>query len=281
LTRPRFNPPVSFDALRETLLASVRGAGKILLKYFGGVIHPRKKGGTSSIVCDADLAAERYILRQIRARFPQHNTVAEESGVVWRSSEFTWVIDPLDGTSNFVAQVPWFGVQIAVVRGDYPVAAAMYLPTEDLLYFAQKGEGAYRNDTRVSATPETRLKNVLCAFGFDPAPARRTRARAELLFRVGQAVRNTRATNSLFDFCYTIDGRFGACINLKTKIWDIAPVSLILPEAGGAFSDLRGQAIRFQFDARTMEREYAILAGPRRLHAALLSVVRRRTAVQQ
>jgi myo-inositol-1(or 4)-monophosphatase len=267
-------PRESLALLERVLISTVRGAGDILLEHFGQVTHPRQKDGPSSVVCDADLAAERYVLRAIRQWFPKHNTVAEESGVSWRSSEYTWVIDPLDGTSNFVAGIPWFGVQIAVLHREVPVAAAMYLPTENTLYRAVAGGGAYCNERRVSITKSKSLQKVLCAFGFDPDPVRRQRPRIELLFRVSQLVRNTRATNSLVDFCYTIDGRLGACINLKTKIWDIAPVSLILPEAGGRFTYPDGREIIFEFDAKTMRREYAILAGARALHTQLLQVTR-------
>ena len=124
-------------------------------------------------------------------------------------------------------------------------------------------------------TAELDLQKVLCAFGFDPAPVRRSRRSVELLFRVAAAVRNTRTTNSLVDFCYTVDGRFGGCINLKTKIWDIAPVALILPEAGGKFTHLDGGQIVFELDARGMSRDYVILGASAALHAKLAALASR------
>jgi fructose-1,6-bisphosphatase/inositol monophosphatase family enzyme len=93
-----------------------------------------------------------------------------------------------------------------------------------------------------------------------------------LLFRISNAVRNTRATNSLVDFCYTVDGRFGGCINLKTKIWDIAPVALILPEAGGKFTYLDGKQIVFDLGERATQRNYAILGASAGLHAKLAAL---------
>ena len=286
------------------LLDCVLGAGQILLRYFGHAIHPRQKENASSIVCDADLAAERFILKHIRARFPHHNIVSEESGRAWQTSEYTWVVDPLDGTSNFVAGIPWFGVQIALLRGRSPIVAAMYLPTENALYFAEAGRGAWRNRKRIHVTAEPKLQNVLCAFAFDPVrtpDAAHPRARAtlpplpegegrgegeqpaphplpspaDLLFRVSSAVRNTRATNSLVDFCYTADGRLGGCINLKTKIWDIAPMHLILPEAGGKFTHLDGSRILLQLDAQAAAQNYAVLGASTRLHGKLLTLTSR------
>lgn len=255
----------------RTLLDCVRGAGKVLLRYFGRVTRPRQKEGPSSIVCDADLAAEEFILDRIARRFPRHNIISEESGRTWKSARESWVIDPLDGTSNFVAGIPWFGVQIGLLHGREPVMAAMYLPVEDVLYFAEAGQGAYRNGSRVAVTRATDLQEVLCAFGFDPGPSRRTRRMVELLFQVSRGVRNTRATNSLVDFCYTIDGRLGGCLNMKTRIWDIVPVALLLPEAGGVFTDLRGRPVRFEVGERAGQREYAVVGASRLLHPQLLA----------
>jgi myo-inositol-1(or 4)-monophosphatase len=254
---------------KECLLQCVKAGGEIVRGYFGKVIHPRQKEAASSIVCDADLASEKRVIEIIHAQFPGDNIIAEESGRVWRDSEYTWVIDPLDGTSNFVAGIPWFGVQVAVLRGADPVLGAMYLPIEDTLYFAEAGKGARRNGKPVRVTAETDLQKVLCAFGFDSPPQRRVRPSVELLFRVAAAVRNTRTTNSLVDFCYTIDGRFGGCMNLKTMIWDIAPVALILPEAGGRFTHLDGSPIAFTLDEDAVNRQYAILGASVRLHPQL------------
>jgi myo-inositol-1(or 4)-monophosphatase len=262
--------------MKRILVACLRGAGRILLGYFGRVTHPRKKESASSIVCDADLAAEEYVLRCLQREFPDHNIISEESGGTFRDSDYTWVIDPLDGTSNFVAGLPWFGVQIGLLKGSQPILAGMYLPIERTFYTAEAGGGAERNGAKVQVSSEKKLENVLCAFGFDPAPARRDRERIELLFRVSQGVRNTRATNSLVDFCFTIDGRLGGCINLKTKIWDIVPASLILPEAGGKFTNLTGKPIQFQLDAQAPEREYAVLGASPMLHAQLLRRMWRR-----
>jgi myo-inositol-1(or 4)-monophosphatase len=265
---------IASEQFKATLLECVAMGGDVLRRSFGRLVHPRQKEAASSIVCDADLAAEKRILRHIRAWFPGHNTIAEESGRDWRGSEYTWVIDPLDGTSNFVAGIPWFGVQIALLRGLKPILGAMYLPLEDTLYFAEAGRGAYRNGKKVRVTAEPDLHRVLCAFGFDPAPIRRSRRSIDLLLRVSAAVRNTRATNSLVDFCYTVDGRLGGCVNLKTRIWDIAPVALILPEAGGKFSYLDGSPIAFDLGPQGVDRNYVILGGSARLHTKLVALTR-------
>ncbi len=261
--------------LREILVDVLRGAGGVLLRYFGKVRQVRQKGHISSVVCEADLASEQYVLKRLRAALPQAGVISEESGWIGGSSEYTWVVDPLDGTSNFVAGLPWFGVQAGLLRAGQPVLAAMYLPVEDTLYISEIGQGVFRNGKRVQVTSETNLKKVLCAFGFDgTAGAAQARRDAALLMRVATGVRNTRATNSLVDFCYCIDGRLGACINLKCMIWDIVPVSLMLPEAGGTLTGLDGSPIKFELGRGHFGKVYTIVGASRKLHSKLLSRVR-------
>ncbi len=270
-------PEALLSRIRRTLTDCTLGGGEILIEHFGQVTHPRPKEHPSSIVCDADLASEEFVLDRIRGEFPDDSIVSEESGCVRGSTDWTWVVDPLDGTSNFVAGIPWFGIQVGVLCGHRPLLAAMYLPVDGLLYVAQAGQGVTRNGKPVTVTAEKRLQNVLCAFGFDPASSRHRRQAMEMLLRISGAVRNTRATNSLVDFCYTLDGRLGACINLKTKIWDIVPMALMLPEAGGRFTDLLGKKITFHLDDTVSERDYTILGASRTLHRQLLRLLRPRT----
>ena len=261
--------------MKKTLLECVRSAGQILLEFCGKDANVRHKGDQSNVVTDADLASERWIVDHIRARFPRHSILAEETGYARQPSEFTWVIDPLDGTSNFAAGLPWFGVQIAVLQNATPILAAMYLPETETLYFAEKGCGTYRDKRRVRVTAEIRLKNVLCAFGLDATASKpQARQQAAILVQVTSGVRNVRATNCLLDFCYTIDGRLGGCINFNTKIWDIAPLCLMLPEAGGHLTDLSGDQIKFRLDAEPFDRNYTMLGASRKLHPRLFSLVK-------
>jgi myo-inositol-1(or 4)-monophosphatase len=261
----------------ESLLSLVtRDAGAILLKYYGRVKGVRQKGGLASVVCDADLAAEESILRRLQREFPEDGIVAEESGYRAGSSDYTWVIDPLDGTSNFVAGLPWFGTQIARLHHGVVCAAAMFLPLDNAMFISELGQGAFRNGQRLQVTAERNPKKILCAFGLDgTANVRRSRYQAEIARRVSQTVRNLRATNSLFDFCYTLEGRLGACVNLNTYIWDIAPVCLMFPEAGGEFTNLAGNPIRFVLGKKSPEVTYEVLGANRSLHGKLVEAIRR------
>lgn len=263
----------NLSSLKETLLECVLPAGEILLRYFGNSPATRSKGDHSNIVTEADLAAERWIVGHIRARHPDHSIVAEETGYERRDPQFTWVIDPLDGTSNFAAGLPWFGVQVALLHRAQPILAAMFLPVPGTLYLAERDGGVWRDGTRVQVTAERQLQNVLCAVGLDPAgTALELRRQVWLLSQVIQHVRNFRATNCLVDLCATVDGRLGGFINLNTKIWDIAPVALMLPEAGGCLTDLEGQPIAFRLDTEPVDRVYAVVGASVALHPQLLAL---------
>ena len=263
------------DRIRESILHCVHTAGDVLLHHFGRVTDIRQKGEHSSVVSEADLAAEACILSHIRSEFPGHDIIAEESGGTLRQADYTWVVDPLDGTSNYVAGLPWFGVQIAVLHRATPIIAAMYLPITRTLYSAELGQGAFRDGERLQVTREIRMKNVLCAFGPDPdASDDVNRANVGMLQRVLGRVRNLRTTNCLLDFCYTADGRFGGCVNLRAKIWDIAPVCLILPEAGGHMTDPQGNPIVLHLTEADLQRDYAVLGSSVTLFPEFLAATR-------
>lgn len=250
-------------------------AGGVLLRHFGRVRQIRQKENASSVVCEADLASEARVIRRIRRRFPSAGIIAEESGLTAVGAELTFVIDPLDGTSNFVAGLPWFGAQVGVLREGKPVCAAMFLPVENTLYVAEAGGGVWRNGERLRLQRGAGLKRVLCAFGLDPARDAKVRRRhAEWLCRLAGAVRNIRTTNSLFDFCYTLEGRLGGCINLNCKIWDIVPILLMLPEAGGDFRSLNGDPIELDLGPRNFGRSYQVLGAAPGLLRPLLRVLR-------
>jgi len=261
--------------MKTLLTRDLKSAGKRLLRYFGRALHVKRKESHASVVTEADTAVERFLAQRIRARFPAHNILGEETGWQHRGSEFTWVIDPVDGTSNFAAGLPWFGVMLAVLHNAKPVMAAVYLPVTDTLYFAEKGKGVFRNGQRVHVSRATRLSDVLCSFALDPTPNRRqTRRNIQLFQHLLAACRNLRMTNSLVDFCSTLDGRIGVCLNQMTKIWDIAPFVLMFPEAGGTFTDQEGNPIRFDLTTDPDQRDYAVLGGNRALHKQTLAIIK-------
>ena len=252
-----------------------RAAGQLLLGEFGRTTDAVQKSDLSNVVTAADLASERLIVQAIRQRHPRHSIVAEETGCDLRDSEFTWVVDPLDGTSNFAAGIPWFGVLIALLRAGQPVLGVLHLPASGDLYCAERGGGAFRNGQRISVTTEPLLCNVLWAWGMDAADSDAAAARdTALLARVLQRVRNVRATNSLVDAAYVADGRLGGMVNRSTRIWDIAAPMVIIGEAGGVYSSADGQPLALDVSSKAADRAYAVSAAAPALHSRMLALIR-------
>lgn len=259
----------------NTALECAESAAHLLLSHFGKVKGIRIKESHSSIVTEADLASDRHIRAMIAARHPDHNLLTEESGFVDQGSVFTWVVDPLDGTSNFAAGLPWFGVMVALLESGMPTASAMVLPVEELVYTARRGQGAHCNGHPVSVSKATNPASVLCAYGLDATrDPEETARQAGILGRLAQTVRNVRATNSLMDFALTIDGRLGGVINFNTKIWDIAAPALILSEAGGILTDLEGRSVELCLDQDACTRSYAVIGAAPAIHPQLLGLCR-------
>jgi myo-inositol-1(or 4)-monophosphatase len=164
---------------------------------------------------------------------------------------------------------------VAVLKKTRPILAAMYLPVTDVLYIAELGGGAFRNGKRVKLTVETELSNTLCAYGLDAsADAQALERQTRLMGLIVKNARNVRLTNCLLDFCYTLDGHLGACVNQNCKIWDIAPACLLFPEAGGKFTDLQGIPIHLDLNPATYLRSYAVVGGNRTLHRKVLSLAK-------
>lgn len=260
--------------MEDTLLKALYEAGEILMNYHGKISEYKTKESQSSIVTVADSETEQKIMEIITHRFPNHNLIGEETGFQQKNSEFTWVVDPLDGTSNFAAGLPWFGVIICVLKNNVPVMAGCYIPFSLLVYFAEKGKGATLNDKKISVTDESELKNILAAYSLDYSEIPgKTEQEAKIIGRLVQQVRNLRSTNCILDFCYTADGKLGACMNQTTKIWDIAGPVLIIEEAGGRVSDFRGNKIDFSVDQNNYDRNFTIVCSNKTLHPKVIALV--------
>lgn len=248
--------------MRDILINALRAGGEVQLGYFDRQLEITQKESQSSVVTVADIESERVIIDIIRAGFPEHNIVSEECGLVNNGSEFTWVVDPLDGTSNFAAGLPWFGVLIAVLKGKVPLMGGAFLPVGDVLYIAEKGKGAYRNGVLMPVIVKTVLRDSLVGFGIDFSDDDAYLNRGVGLYKgVVERSRNVRSTNSLLDFLYVAEGKFGAAVNMKTMIWDIAAPQVIISEVGGVMKDIEGEDIRYSVDEGVTGRSYAVVTG--------------------
>jgi myo-inositol-1(or 4)-monophosphatase len=248
--------------MKETMLAGLKIGGEILLNYFDQHLEGKIKESQSSIVTQADLKSDSLIVRLIRDRYPDHNIISEEGGYIYNNSEYTWVIDPLDGTSNFASSIPWFGILIALFENNTPIMGGAYLPIQDQLYFAEKDKGVYLNGNQFKMKKNKGLRNSLISFCTDYTNDELLLDQSVRVFKnLVKASRNIRSTNSLIDFLYVAEGKFGGCINLFTRIWDISALGLILSEAGGTMKSIKGQEIEFQLNEKITKQNFAVMAG--------------------
>lgn len=262
------------ELARSTLKAALRKGGETLITYLGRSMEARVKESISSVVTEADLASEDAILTVLSDSGEACNIITEETGYMDRQSEYTWVVDPLDGTSNYAAGLPWFGVIIALFKGESPILGGMYLPVDDEIYLAEAGLSPTRNGEPIRVTVSPNLSEQLISYSFDfSEDPKKTKSEMEIMAHLSRKVRNIRSTNSLVDFCYTADGRLGAALNQTTKIWDIAVPWLMIREGGGIVTDIHGREISFDLTAEAVNLNYTIIASGTALHGPILKTI--------
>ncbi|MCE5347577.1 MAG: inositol monophosphatase [Bacteroidales bacterium] len=260
--------------MKQTLLLALKTAGAELLKHYGQPVDFKVKESQSSIVTKADLKSDSLITTLVREHFPSHNIISEESGYRNVRSKYTWVIDPLDGTSNFASGLPWFGVLIAVFENSTPIMGGAYLPVNDLIYFAEKDKGASKNGQSFTMEKNKGLRNSLISFSVDYTDNEIVLNESLNIYKnLVKATRNIRSTNSLVDFLYVAEGKFGGCINLFTKVWDISALGLIISEAGGVMKNIKGEDIQFLFDENIVEKNFAVMSGSEEIVGELKKVL--------
>jgi myo-inositol-1(or 4)-monophosphatase len=250
--------------LKDTLTGALKLGGKTLLDYFDRPLKTAQKESQSSIVTEADLKSDSLITAYIAKKFPDHNIISEEGGFRNNNSDYTWIIDPLDGTSNFASGIPWFGVLVSLFENDVPLMGGAYLPVTDTLYFAERGGGAFRNARPMKKIMDSVVKDSLIAFSVDYTEDEEFLNRGLSLYKdIVRNARNIRSTNSLIDFLYVAEGKFGGCINLYTKIWDIAGLGLIISEAGGIMKKVTGNEIRYKIGKHIIAENFPVICGTR------------------
>jgi myo-inositol-1(or 4)-monophosphatase len=249
-------------------------SGRLILSEFGTMLQGEEKTDPAQIVTKLDFASEKLIIESISKRFPSHSIIAEESGFVDKDSEYIWVIDPIDGTSNFANGVPWFGVMVALLKSFEPIAGGIYLPVTDELYLASKGQGAFLNGKRYTVHDEAVLKKCLVALHLDPPGSKDDLAFFVNIFSdLMPRIRNLRTTNSVVDYAYTTEGKIAGLINYKNKIWDDVAVAIIASEAGCVMTDYRGNAPDFSCNKDTYTRDFSFIIAAPKIHPQLLSLV--------
>jgi myo-inositol-1(or 4)-monophosphatase len=217
-----------------------KDAGRLLRDRVGTRIDIDHKGAIN-IVTDVDLASERLIREAIATHYPRHQVLGEEGGLAENSSEYRWVVDPLDGTTNFAHAYPVFCVSIALEHQGETVLGVVYDPTRDELFAAERGGGASLNNRpiRVSAIGDLMQSLLSTGFPYDIKTSTFTNLDHWANFAMNaQALRRDGA--AALDLCYVACGRFDGFWELNLSPWDTAAGALIVTEAGGRVTDFAG-----------------------------------------
>jgi myo-inositol-1(or 4)-monophosphatase len=262
---------MSAQAELERLLALAqrlaRGAGAIQRASYEAVKRIESKSQPNDLVTEVDRACEAHIVGALANERPQDGVLAEEgTGIERPGATYRWVIDPLDGTTNYAHGYPRFAVSIAVEREGDQAIGVVYDPLLDELYWATLGGGAHRNGRRISVSRETELRRALVSTGFayDKAITEDDNTREFRAF-LKQAREVRRDGSAALDLCYVAGGRFDAYWEFKLSPWDVAAGTLIVTEAGGRVTDIQGGG--------AFRSGRSVLASNGALHGVVLEVL--------
>ncbi|MDD5070345.1 MAG: inositol monophosphatase [Candidatus Omnitrophica bacterium] len=213
-------------------------AGVLLKDNFGKIKEIQKKGDRN-FATNLDREAENLIVAAIRSDFPEHGVIAEESGSSNLDSDYLWIIDPLDGTHNYMRNVAVFGVSIGVVYKKEFIGGVIYMPMDDELYVAEKGAGAYKNGERISVSDVSDLKN--CSISFDSSIRYSPELMLTTLGALSREVFNVRMYgSSVRALTYIAEGKIDFSVEFHDRPWDFAGGVCLIEEAGGKLIDLKG-----------------------------------------
>lgn len=258
------------SALMNVMTAAARKAARSLIRDFGEIAELQvSKKGTADFVTTADHRAEKILFEELSKARPGYGFLMEESGEVEGSdSTHRWIVDPLDGTRNFLHSLPLFAISIALEREGVLVAGLIYNPIADELFVAEKGQGAWLNNHRLRVAQRGTLVESMVGCGIPHLGKAKTHGKfkaelAEVMAHVS-AVRRLGAAS--LDLAYVAAGRYDAFWERNLQPWDIAAGIVLIREAGGFVTDMNGAA--------HMLDEGSICAGNEKLHGALLGLLK-------
>jgi len=227
----------------ELGIKAAHAAGKIIMEYFGdGKDKQIKEKGFLDLVTKADIEAEKKILDILRKEHPTHSFVMEESDNIY-GDNYTWIVDPLDGTFNFAHNYPFFSVSIALHKNSIPMMGVVFVPYFKELFVAEKGKGSTLNGKKIKVSNIETVQNSIISTGF---PVARVSGEGEtnldyFLHVASKAGGLRRMGSAALDLCYVASGRQDVYWEQGLKIVDTAAGEIIVKEAGGTITDMKGK----------------------------------------
>lgn len=218
--------------------------GEIVREGFGKNFSVEFKTNESNLVTEIDKRAEKNIVDYIRKNFPSHGILTEESGEYRGTSEYLWVIDPLDGTTNFAHGLPIFAISIGLQKNGKTIAGVVYDIMHNTLYSAELGNGSFENDKKINVSKNDNYRRSVLVTGFPYNISENPHNAIEIFVHFLKTTRAVRRLGSAaIDFCYTAKGVFDAFWEVYLHPWDICAGKLIVEEAGGIVTGFSGEEI--------------------------------------
>lgn len=226
------------------IIQIAKQAGDIVREGFGKNFLIEYKSGENNLVTEIDKKSEQTIIQFVQKKYPSHSILAEEQGELKTNSEYLWVIDPLDGTTNFAHGLPIFSVSIGLQKNNKTIAGVVYDVMRNIIYSAETGCGSFANGTRINVSRRNEIQQAMLVTGF-PYNVKENPEKAferfEMITKNSRAVR--RLGSAALDFCYVAEGVFEGFWEVHLHPWDICAGKLLVEEAGGVVTDFNDNEI--------------------------------------
>jgi myo-inositol-1(or 4)-monophosphatase len=224
----------------KEIIRAAKAGGEVAKKYFGKSLKLEDKTIPADFRTKADLESEKAILKILEKEFPDYNIFSEEAGELNKNSEYTFIVDPLDGTNNFVLGIPYFSVGIGLMKGTETIFGVVYNPILDNLYFAEKERGAFLNQKKICVNNEEDIRNSSICVVVDYGD--KTGLQKKLVIELNSMGVKRCLTNwsCLLDFCLLASGKIESIIFHNCPLHDFVPGKLIAKEAGAVITDFDG-----------------------------------------
>ncbi len=243
--------------ISDFIMKIIKDAGEMLLKNFGTIEYHQP-------VSNIDIEVEKQIIGQISQKYSNHNIIGEEIGTINKGSYYTWIIDPLDGTMQYIRGLPYFSTSIALAYQNEVIFGAVYNPLLDELFYAEKNMGAFLNGNRIKVSQTSELEDAIMSSS--ACGSYKIAGKENVFLKLLSSIKNIRIYGSpALDLCYVASGRFDARITSYTEPWDHSAGCLIVEEAGGRVTDWKDDSWGIQ--------SKSLLVTNKVLHNKILEII--------